>query len=74
MKLFERKQSATNFSEQSGRHGVRAADWRRLKISSTHRPQENHFETLMCLKYGRLYGVITPDAYESGKVDLRSRL
>ncbi len=32
-------------------------------MNSSIPPQENHYETLLCLKYGRLYGVISPDAY-----------
>ena len=36
--------------------------------------RENHDETLVCLKYGRLYGVISPEAYEAGKADLLTRM
>ncbi len=36
--------------------------------------EEDPYETLLCLKYGARYGMISKAAYESGKADLLARI
>lgn len=36
--------------------------------------EENHYETLRCLKWGKIYGIISEEAYQNQKVEVLSRM
>ena len=74
MKRFFQRPTSPKPRGKPGSDKKRAS--RRFRILQTPWPDrnENHYETLMCLKFGRIYGVITEDDYESGKADVLTRL
>ena len=74
MNRFLRRRRASSPQEAEPTRLARSSD--RVQVSPVYSSSasENHYETMVCLKYGRLYGVISLEAYESGKADLLARL